>query len=147
MVDKRAVHVLLECFLVTVRNDIAKVMFLHLSVCPQGGVPGAGTPWDQVHPARPGTPQDQVYPPRTRYTLWDKVPPQTRYPPRDQVHPHPTPPDQVHPLPLGQVHPRQETATVADGTHPTGMHSSFCCTYTGITQSCSVHVSLSSGCD
>ena len=43
LVTARSVHILLECFLVTVRNEVAKVMFLHLSVCPQwvgGGVPG-----------------------------------------------------------------------------------------------------------
>ena len=65
---------------------------------------------------------DQVHPPGTRYT------PQTRYtplgpgtPPRDQVHPpgtRYTPPDQMHP---------RDTATAADGTHPTGMHSCFTC--------------------
>ena len=60
----------------TVHNKVAKVMFLHVCVCPQGGVPG-------------------------------NVPRGTRYTPRDQVHPPP------------------ETATVVDGTHPTGMHS--CC--------------------
>ena len=46
----------------------------------------------------PGTPRDQAPPPRTR---------------------HPPSPGTRHPL------PRQQTATVADGTHPTGMHS--CC--------------------
>ena len=55
--------------LVTVRNEVAKVMFLHLSVCPRGGVPGQVPPPDQVHP------------------------PGTRYTPQDQVHPR----DQVHP--------------------------------------------------
>ena len=55
---KWAVRILLECFLVTVRNKVAKVMFLRACVCPQevGGVP------DQVHPPGPGTP------PGTRYT-------------------------------------------------------------------------------
>ena len=72
-----------------------------------GGSTWAGTPQDQAQPPGPGThppgtryPPDQVHPPGTRYTHipWDQVPP-----------PGPgTPP---------------ETATVADGTHPTGMHS------------------------
>ena len=47
------------CFsgIVTVRNEVAKVMFLHVSVCPQGGgVPGQVPPRDQVHPLGPGTP-------------------------------------------------------------------------------------------
>ena len=53
----------------TVRNEVAKVMFLQVCVCPQGGVP------DQVHPPQdPGTPPGPGTPPR-------------------QVHP----PDQVHP--------------------------------------------------
>ena len=60
------------------------------------------TPWDQVHPPGPNTP------PRTKYTPWDQVHhPGRATPPRDQVPPPP------------------ETATVADGKHPTGMHSCF----------------------
>ena len=34
--NKRAVRIPLESILVTVRNEVAKVMFLHLSVCQQG---------------------------------------------------------------------------------------------------------------
>ena len=72
IVSKRAVCILLEYFLVTVRNKVAKVMFLHVCVCPQGGVPG------QVPPQRPGAPP----PPGTRYTIRDQVhPPGTRYTP------------------------------------------------------------------
>ena len=63
--------------------------------------PGPGTPpWDQVHPPGPGTP------PGTRYNTL-----KTRYTPRPG-----TPP-------LGPGTPPRETVTVADGTHPTGMHS------------------------
>ena len=36
------VHILLECFLVNIHNEVAKVMFLQASVCPQGGVPAPG---------------------------------------------------------------------------------------------------------
>ena len=110
-------------------------------------------PWDQVHPLEPGTPPpgtrytpswDQVHPswdqvpPRTRctllpgpgthppgirYTPWDQVSSGTRYTPRTRCPPGPgIPPDQVHPLGPGTP---QEKATVADGTHPTGMHSCF----------------------
>ena len=73
----------------TVRNEVAKVMFLHLFVIlstggtasvyagiphsPSPGPPGPGTP-----PPGPGTP------------------------------------------------PEEQTTTVADGTHPTGMHSCYC---------------------
>ena len=125
--------------LITVRNEVAKVMFLHLSVshsvhrggctCSQEGTcpppigsryppgrhtpqvgtppsrctPLAGTPPGQVHPSR------QVHPPG-RYTPWAGTPP-------GQVHaPASTPPSRY------PYSPRQ-TATVADGTHPTGMHS------------------------
>ena len=68
--------------LFTVRNEVAKVMFLHLSVCPQGGSAS-------VHAGLP--------------------PPQSRHPPGAD-------PPRSRP-------PPQQTATVADGTHPTGMHS------------------------
>ena len=77
--------------LITVRNEVAKVMFLHLSVhlsfCSQGGVPG------QVPP----TPREQVHTPR-------QVHPQAGTPPQ-QVHPQ-----QVHPLagtPPGRYTPGQ----------------------------------------
>ena len=95
--------------------------------------PGPGTPpWEQVHPLGPGTPPRTRYtPPGTRYT-----PPGTRYTPLgpgtspwDQVHPpEPGTPPRTRYTPQDQVHPPgpgtpPETATVADGTHPTGMHS------------------------
>ena len=131
-------------------------MFLHVSVCPQGGVPGqvpptcetrsggstwAGTPWDQVHPPTPGTRYPWVHgrvpgqvPPVTRNTPhpWYQVPPMTRYTPyspgirytlQDQVHPPGpgTPPRTRYTHPGPGTPP--ETATVADGTHSTGMHS------------------------
>ena len=69
------------------QTKFAKVMFLQVSVCPQGGVPGQvihPIPW-QVHPPPPG-----------RYTPWAGTPPAPR-----QVHPptgtptHP-PPATVH---------------------------------------------------
>ena len=104
-------------------------------------VPGQVPPQDQVHPQTryppgPGTP------PMTRYTPHGQVhPPRTRYTPipRDQVHPPgPSTPhwDQVHPpgpgippgtryTPQGTGTPPRETATVADGTHPTRMHSCY----------------------
>ena len=122
---------------ITVRNEVAKVMFLQACVCPTvGGSTWPGTPpWDQVHP--PGTrytPLDQVQPPRTRYTHQPGAPPRpgytprTRYtpwtgtPPRPGTPPHTryTPPDRYTPR---QLHPPRDTATAADGTHPTGMHS------------------------
>ena len=130
--------------LVTVRNEVAKVMFLHLSVShsvhrgeylgryPPGPgtpplpwarytttprpvtTPGRYTPW-QVHSPRPGTPPQASTPPGTRYT-----PAGT---PLQQVHP-PTPrttytPRQVHPW---QVHsprpgtPPRQVQLLAPGT-------------------------------
>ena len=97
------------------QTKFAKVMFLHVSVCPQGGVPGqvpGGTrytplgpgtpqqvpPWDQVPPGRytplgPGTPPwDQVHPSGTRYT-----PPGPGTPPISGAHGQVPPQDQVHP--------------------------------------------------
>ena len=79
----------------TVRNEVAKVMFLHLSVCPQGGV--------------------------CLSACWDTTPPSTQEqaPPQEQTPPLGPDPPSRHPPPT------QQTATVADGTHPTGMHSCF----------------------
>ena len=86
--------------LFTVRNEVAKVMFLHLSVILfTGGVPGQVppqtryTPQDQVHPLGPGTPPRTMYTPGTRYTPWD----------------------QVHPLPGPGTHPRTRYTPPADG--------------------------------
>ena len=89
-------------------TKLRRLCFLYLSVCPQGGVsasvhagippppPGAGTPLGA------GTPQSRH--PRRAGTPQSR-PPGTRHPP--------------------SRHPPQQTATVADGTHPTGMHSCF----------------------
>ena len=98
---------MLQAIVITVsQTKFAKVIFLHLSVCPQGGggVPG------QVHPPR------QVHPP-------------------GKVHPHPkagTPPRQIHPwqvhplagislagTPPGQVHPPWQV-------HPQQVHHLVC---------------------
>ena len=72
-----------------------------LSFCPQGGGVCFSACWDTTPPPRVGTPQEQA--PRSR-------PPKSR-PPLEQ-----TPPG-AGTLP--------EMATVADSTHPTGMHSCF----------------------
>ena len=85
-------------FFVTIRNEVAKVMFLQVCVCPQGGVP------DQVWPPRSRHPLGTRYTPQARCTPWEQTP-SPQYSPRDQVHTplEPgTPPDQVHPL--HQVH-------------------------------------------
>ena len=61
----------------TVRNEVAKVMSLHLCVCPQGGCgiracteadtphPGTDTPWEQTPPSGANTPQEQTPPQQT----------------------------------------------------------------------------------
>ena len=84
--------------IITIRNEVAKVMFLHLSVCPQGRgsasvhggippplgpVPAGAAPRDQIPleqvPLRPdplgaGTPFDQTLPS-------EQAPPRTPPPP------------------------------------------------------------------
>ena len=125
----------------TGRNEVvAKVMFLQVCVCPQGGRVSASvhagmpdppgtrqtpqtrqTPRDQADP--PGTrqtpPQDQADPPGTKQIL-----PGPGRPPRDQADPpgtRQTPPDQADPS--GKQTPAYGLQVA--GTHPTGMHS-FC---------------------
>ena len=121
------------CDFITVRNEVAKVMFLHVSVCPQGEYlgrcppgtrytplgPGTssgtrytplgpGTPPRTGIPPQPGTPPDQVQPPGARYTpLGPDIPPQDQvYRPRPGTLPDQVPPwDQVHPP--DQVHPHR----------------------------------------
>ena len=73
--------------LITARNEVTKVMFLHLTFCSQGGVCLIAC-WDTTPPPRPGTPQSRHHPP-----------------------------------PGAGTPPGGETATAADGMHPTGMHS------------------------
>ena len=89
--------------LFTVRNEVAKVMFLHLSVSPRGG----GLPQCVLgyHPPGAGT-----HTPRSRPSLG------SRHTPLEQA-----PPPRA--CTLRSRHPSQQTAIVADGTHPTGMHS------------------------
>ena len=77
MGNKWAVRILLECILVTGHNEVvAKVMFLQVCVCPQGGgclpqcMLGYQTP---LGPGRPPSPHQAA--PRTRQT------PQTRHTP------------------------------------------------------------------
>ena len=154
---KSAVHVYYmekdRLILITVRNEVAKVMFLQACVCPQWGeyltryTPPTRYPRDQVHPPVPGIPPRTRYTPQTRYTPRPGTPlprpgtpPGTRYTPPGPGTPPPgpgTPPNQVHPLlgpgtPQTRYTPRgpgtpppRDTATAADGTHPTGMHSCY----------------------
>ena len=86
------------------KRNFAKVMFLHVSVCPQGAgaVPGQVPP-RQVHP-QAGTPPQAGAPP------WAGTPPPARYTPWAGT----SPPGAVHAGRYGQQ---------AGVTHPTGMHS------------------------
>ena len=76
---------------ITVRNEVAKVMFLQACVCPHGGGGWCLPQCMLGYPPRANTPQGADTPPS-------------------------------HP---GADTPPGETATAADGTHPTGMHSCF----------------------
>ena len=137
---------------ITVRNEVAKVMFLlHRRSTWPGTPPGSRPPPGQVHPPGtrytpleqtppgPGTaPPGPGTPPWTRYTPQPGTPPgpgtplRTRYTPQTTYTPlgpgappgtRYTPRDQVHPP--GPSAPSRDKATAADGTHPTGMHSCF----------------------
>ena len=96
------------------QTKFAKVMFLHVTVCPQGGgstwagTPLAGTPPWQVHPPGRYTPSGQVPSPLAGT-------PPGRYTPQANTTPTPSP-GVVHAGRYGQQ---------ACGTHPTGMHSCF----------------------
>ena len=101
MLHRNCMGIITQCgslliikILITVRNEVAKVMFLQACVCPHGGGGVClsaywDAPWEQT-------------PPRSRHPPWEQTSPRSRHPP-----------------------PPGETATAADGTHPTGMHSCF----------------------
>ena len=83
---------------ITVCNEVAKVMFLHMSVLLSTG--GSAS----VHAGIPPTRPQSRHPP-------EQVPPEQAYPP-----------EQTYPP---SKHTPQQMATAVDGTHPTGMHSSW----------------------
>ena len=120
--------------IITVRNEVAKVMFLQACVCLQGGVPDQVHTPGQVHTSQAGTPP-------TRY-IRRQVPPWTRYIPPDQVH---TPQTRYTPpgpgTPPGTRYTPRDTATAADRTHPIGMLS--CCQFNYIRSSTEMHSRLS----
>ena len=96
------------------------------SFCSQGGLAqcmlGCQTPSpDQASP-RPGTPPVQAPPRAGTPSPLEQAPPRSRHPLEQAPHPswsrHPPEQAPQHPPP-----PVAETATAADGTHPTGMHS------------------------
>ena len=121
-VNERAVRILLECILVTGRNEVlAKVMFLHLSVIllTGGGKYLTRPPPDQTPPwTRP--PLDQTHPPGTR-TPPDQTPPgPDTPPPRDQAG---TP--QTREVPPDQTPPPGTRPDPHPGTADSGIRSTF----------------------
>ena len=86
------------CFIFTVRNEVEKVVFLHVCVCPQGGLPqcmlGYQPPRSKLPPGA-GIPQQQTPPPGAD-TPWSRPPgsrhtplPGSRHTPLEQT---PSPP-------------------------------------------------------
>ena len=101
-------HFSLVCF-ITVRNEVAKVMFLHAFVCPHWG--GRSLPQCMLGSPGADTPQEQT-PPRSRH-------PQSRHPPQQtplqSIHPHSrhppheqTPSRNRHPPPGADTPPRRD---------------------------------------
>ena len=108
----------------TVSNEVAKVMFIHLSVSHSvhrgvgGGIPSC-TEADTLPPPKQT--------PRSRHPRADTPSEQTprSRPPWNRPH-GADPPEQTPPANTPQSrHPPGETATAVDSTHPTGMHSCF----------------------
>ena len=90
----------------------AKVMFLHVSVCPGGEYLSRYTP-------RAGTTLEQVHPRLGRYSPWAGTSP-SRYTPRDRY------PHAREQCMLGDTG-NKRAVQQACGTHPTGMHSCLFC--------------------
>ena len=132
--------------IITIRNEVAKVMFLQACVCPQGGcLPQCMvgyTPLEQTspisrHPPPEQTPHGADTPPQSRppgSTLPpEQTPPQQQTPPGSRYPPEQIPPPgSRHPPRSRHPPPPRETATAADGTHSTGMHSCINCESNGI---------------
>ena len=98
--NKQAVRILVEYILVTFRNEVAKVMFLQVCVCPWGGLPQCMLRYrpEQAPPPRDqgGLPQCMQAPPRSRHSPEQAPPsagtPLEQAPPWDQTPPDKTPP-------------------------------------------------------
>ena len=117
-------------FIITVRNKVAKVMFLHLSVILfTGGMVCLSACWDTT-PREAHPPRKCTHPPPQKHTLPGSTPPGST-PPGNHPLPQGSTPPRKDPPPLGKHTPQEgsppprETAAAADGTHPTGMHCCF----------------------
>ena len=125
--------------IVTVCNEVVKVMFLQASVCPQGGrgclpqcMVGYHTPPPEQTPLWEQTPPEQT-PPRADPPGAD-TPPRADTP-REQTPPGAdTPPQSRHPLgadtpreqtPPGSRHPRADTPTPPRYSHCCGLYASY----------------------
>ena len=99
---------------IIVRNEVAKVMFLHVSVILStgGGLPECMLGYYHHH----HHPQEADHPP-----------PGSRPPPREADAPGKQNPPGSRPPWEADRSPPRERAAAADGTHPTGMQSCFPC--------------------
>ena len=95
-------------------------MFLQVSVCPQGGVPGQVHTPHKYTPSWAGTPPGQVHPRAGTHPSWAGTP-QGRSPWVGTPTQAGTPPRQVHLPPQCMLGYGQQ----AGGTHPSGMHSCY----------------------
>ena len=111
---------------ITLWNEVAKVMFSQASVWPPRGGVCLSAWWDT--PPWEQTPPPWSRHPRSRHPL-EQTPPWSRHPPSRQPPLGADTPQSRHlpgaDTPQEQTHPPRDTATAADGTHPTGMHSCF----------------------
>ena len=91
-------------FIITVRNEVAKVMFLQASACPGGGGVGGevclSACWDTTPPEQ--TPPGSRHPPREQTPPWSRHPPRADTPPKSR-HPQSRHPQSRH------THPREQT--------------------------------------
>ena len=119
--------------IITVLKEVAKVMFLQVSVCPQGGwYPSVSCRWYRSMPCS-RSPGGVCYP--SFHCRWHPSMHCNRSPGGVLVWGGLLPGEGSAPVGgvccwggsaakgVGVETPRKQTATVADGTHPTGMHS------------------------
>ena len=129
----------MKCCLLASATKLRRLCFYTcLSFCSRGGgvclsacwdttpwtrrPPGSRHPLDQAPPEQTPPPRSR-HPARSRHTTWDQTPSRPSTPPSGSRHPR------TRHTPQDQACTPQQTATVADGTHPTGMHSCLALMY------------------